>query len=144
VTGHVTVAVDGNPWLAPDATRVDALVTVTGPSAPPPRPADALQVVVVDCSGSMLGDKIEQARAATRAAVAALPDGTLFAVVAGTSRARAVYPAEGAARADARTGPRRPRPCARCGRAAGPASARGWRPCATSRRATPVPSGTPC
>lgn len=103
MTGHVTVEVDGNPWLAPDATRVDALVTVTGPSAPPPRPADVLQIVVVDCSGSMLGDKIEQARAATRAAVAALPDGTLFAVVAGTSRARAVYPAAGAARADART-----------------------------------------
>ena len=103
MTAPVTVAVDANPWLAPDATRVDALVTVTGPGAPPPTPPDVLQVVVVDCSGSMLGDKIEQARTATSTALAALPDGTLFAVVAGTSGARPVYPAEGAARADGRS-----------------------------------------
>lgn len=103
MTAPVTVAVDANPWLAPDATRVDALVTVTGPGEPPPTPPDVLQVVVVDCSGSMLGDKIEQARTATSTAIAALPDGTLFAVVAGTSGARPVYPAEGAARADGQT-----------------------------------------
>ncbi|TCK20988.1 VWA domain-containing protein [Pseudonocardia endophytica] len=98
-----TVEIDRNPWLAPDATRVDVLVTVTGPAGQPETVADVLQVVVVDCSGSMLGDKIERARAATTTALAALPDGTLFAVVAGTSQARPVYPAEGAARADGRT-----------------------------------------
>jgi hypothetical protein len=98
-----TVEIDRSPWLAPDATRVDVLVTVTGPERRAEAAADVLQVVVVDCSGSMLGEKIEQARAATTTALAALPDGTLFAVVAGTSHARPVYPADGAVRADGRT-----------------------------------------
>lgn len=101
----LSVEVDRNPYLHPDGTRVDVLVTVTGPER---RPASGgsvgvLHVIAVDCSGSMLGEKIEQARAATTAAVAALADGTLFAVVAGTSQATPVYPARGAARADGRT-----------------------------------------
>ncbi|MBP2362839.1 MULTISPECIES: zinc ribbon domain-containing protein [Streptomyces] len=62
------------------------------------------QVLVIDCSGSMVYPQ-EKLRAAHQAAVAALrmlPDGTPFAVVRGTESAAVVYPAtETMARADA-------------------------------------------
>ncbi|WP_165956115.1 VWA domain-containing protein [Streptomyces hainanensis] len=67
-----------------------------GPAAIGAAPA-AAEVIVIDCSGSMAspGSKITAAREAGTAAVLALRDGTRFAVVAGTDRARMVYPPEG-------------------------------------------------
>lgn len=52
------------------------------------------EVILVDCSGSMdcPSTKIAAARQATAAAIDVLRDGTLFAVVAGDSTARMVYP----------------------------------------------------
>ena len=41
-----TVQVDQNPYLAPGATRVDAVVTVTATGTG--APADALEIIVVD------------------------------------------------------------------------------------------------
>ena len=96
-----TVQVDQNPYLAPGTTRVDAVVTVTATGAG--APADALEIVVVDVSGSMGGEKIRSARQATAAAIAELRDGVAFAVIAGDHRARQVYPDAGTARADERT-----------------------------------------
>ena len=76
-------------------------------SPSPPRaavaPADALEIIVVDCSGSMAGEKIRSARRATAAAIAELRDGAAFAVIAGDHRAQQVYPDAGTARADGRT-----------------------------------------
>ena len=100
-----TVQADQNPYLAPGATRVDAVVTVTATGAGG-TPADALEIIVVDVSGSMAGEKIRSARQATAAAIAELRDGVAFAVIAGNHRARQVYPDAGTARADERD-PRR-------------------------------------
>ena len=101
VAAPFTVQVDQNPYLAPGTTRVDAVVTVTATGAG--APADALEIVVVDVSGSMAGEKIRAARRATAVAIGELRDGVAFAVIAGDHRARQVYPDFGTARADDRT-----------------------------------------
>jgi VWA domain-containing protein len=56
--------------------------------------SDVVEVVVLDCSASMAAPaaKLEGARTATCRAIDRLPDGTWFAIVAGTSFARLVYP----------------------------------------------------
>jgi hypothetical protein len=98
-----TVEVDQNSYLPVDATRVDAIVTVTaadGAAGPAPA-SEVLEVLVIDCSTSMTGSKIRAARQATVAAIAELRDGVSFAVVAGNHVARQVFPTHGTAVADA-------------------------------------------
>jgi hypothetical protein len=58
------------------------------------RPGDAVEVIMLDCSASMgrPPGNFEGALAAAGKAVDRLPDGTWFAIVAGTSFARVVYP----------------------------------------------------
>jgi hypothetical protein len=96
------VEVDQNPYLAVGAIRVDAVVTVTASGSDAP-PVDALEIVIVDCSGSMAGAKMRHAQQATIAAIAEVRDGASFAVIAGTGTAQQVYPAGGTVRADTRT-----------------------------------------
>jgi hypothetical protein len=94
-----TVEVDQNSYLPVDASRVDAIVTVTaadGAAGPAPA-SEVLEVIVIDCSTSMTGGKIRAARKATAAAIAELRDGVSFAVVAGNHVARQVYPTHGTA-----------------------------------------------
>jgi hypothetical protein len=103
--GAFTVEVDQNSYLPVDATRVDAIVTVTaadGAAGPAPA-AEVLEVIVIDCSTSMTGNKIQAARQATVAAIAELRDGVSFAVVAGNHVTRQVFPTRGTAVADARS-----------------------------------------
>ncbi|MEV4505022.1 VWA domain-containing protein [Streptomyces klenkii] len=59
--------------------------------------ASSAEVVVIDCSGSMSwpSTKIAAARKAAAAAIGVLRDGTRFALVEGTDKARVVYPAAG-------------------------------------------------
>jgi von Willebrand factor type A C-terminal domain/von Willebrand factor type A domain len=107
-----TVDVDQNQYLPEDGREVSAIVTVTagadaaglsGPGSAGGEPGSA-EIVIVDCSGSMEypHTKIAEARAATAAAVDVVRDGVWFAVIAGTDRARPVFPADGSmARADA-------------------------------------------
>lgn len=92
-----------NTYVAAGATRIDAVLTVTAEPVGPPRRVSVAQVLLIDRSGSMEGARIRAARKAASAAVAALPDGTLFAVVGGGSDARNVYPRKGLATADSRT-----------------------------------------
>jgi von Willebrand factor type A C-terminal domain/von Willebrand factor type A domain len=99
---QIAVEVDQNPYLAPGTTRIDAVVTVTA-DAVASAPVDALEIVIVDCSGSMAGSKITYARQATAAAIAEVRDGASFAVIAGNHTAHQVYPRMGTARADAGT-----------------------------------------
>jgi hypothetical protein len=96
-TPGFTIDVFQNEYLPHRAREVNAIVTVTsagsaaGGSA---SPANAAEIIIVDCSGSM-GDpiaKMDQACEATAAAVDAIRDGVAFAVVAGNWRARPVYP----------------------------------------------------
>lgn len=101
-----TAEVFQNEFLAATADVVDAVVTVTaaGGATAGPRRGDAVEVIVIDTSGSMAGDrgrKIVAARTATQAAIDTIDDGVLFAVVSGTQQARIVYPDQvGLARAD--------------------------------------------
>jgi hypothetical protein len=99
---EIAVAVDQNPYLAPGATRVDAVVTVTATGQGGPA-AEALEIIIIDCSGSMAGAKMRSAQQATAAAIAELRDGASFAVIAGNHAAQQVYPDRGTARADDRT-----------------------------------------
>jgi len=98
-----------NEYLAEGAEMVDAVVTVTatGGTAGGRVTGETVEIIVIDTSGSMSGDrgrKIVAAREATKAAIDVLRDGILFAVVGGTEVARTIYPsAIGLARADAAT-----------------------------------------
>ena len=97
-----TVDIDQNPYLPVGGRDVSAIVTVTAdqtgdaPSEVPPDGGSA-EIVIVDCSGSMdyPPAKLAEARAATAAAVDVIRDGTSFAVIAGTSTAWPVSPADG-------------------------------------------------
>ena len=97
-----TVDIDQNPYLPVGGRDVSAIVTVTADetgdaaSEAPPDGGSA-EIVIVDCSGSMdyPAAKLAEARAATAAAVDVIRDGTSFAVIAGTSTAWPVYPADG-------------------------------------------------
>ncbi|QFZ21527.1 VWA domain-containing protein [Saccharothrix syringae] len=98
--------VSQNPYLSPADREVHAALVVTarGRVAPGAEP-EVAQVILVDCSGSMSkpDTKMRAARRATKAAVGALRDGALFAVVEGTERARQVFPERGLAVAGPRT-----------------------------------------
>jgi hypothetical protein len=101
-----TVDVDQNPYLPAGGRDVSAVVTVTaddsatgGPAAGVTRAGDGgnAEIIIIDCSGSMdyPPSKLSEARAATAAAIDVIRDGTWFAVIAGTSTAWSVYPADG-------------------------------------------------
>ncbi|MFD6390874.1 vWA domain-containing protein [Nocardia sp. NPDC055029] len=97
-TEGISIAVDQNEFLAEGASVVDAVLTVTtGPelavaATPPPR----LEILIIDCSGSMGNKrKFENARNATRTALDEIPDGTAFAIIEGTEQARMIYPTKG-------------------------------------------------
>jgi hypothetical protein len=83
-----------NEYLAAGAREVNAIVTVTaaGSESHEQPTARAAEIIVVDCSGSMNGAKIDQAREATAVAIDAIRDGVAFAIVKGTGRAAVVYP----------------------------------------------------
>ncbi len=94
------LAVFQNEYLPAGAREVNAIVTVTctDPVADQvPATGSGAEIIIVDCSGSMVGlGKMDQARAATAAAIDAIDDGVAFALVAGTRRGRQVYPGGGA------------------------------------------------
>jgi hypothetical protein len=101
-----TLTVHQNEYLSVHDRVMRAALVVRALPAPEARRPQAAQVLLVDCSGSMgyPATKMRAARRAADAAIDALRDGSLFAVVAGTGQARPVYPTDGTmARADART-----------------------------------------
>jgi hypothetical protein len=103
-----TVDVFQNEYLPEGAREVNAIVTVTAPDSLPSGAAGAgfagsgggsgrAEIIIIDCSGSMdyPHAKIVQARAATAAAIDVIRDGVAFAVIAGTEKARPVFPNDG-------------------------------------------------
>jgi hypothetical protein len=101
-----TVDIDQNPYLPVGGRDVSAIVTVSADeTGDAPSSADSpngagggsAEIIIVDCSGSMdyPPTKLSEARAATAAAIDVVTDGTSFAVIAGTSTAWPVYPADG-------------------------------------------------
>ena len=97
-----TVDVDHNQYLPEGGRDVSAIATVVSDGTPAAA-ADSepgvgsAEIIIVDCSGSMdvPQAKMAQARAATAAAVDVVRDGVWFAVIAGTSFAKPVYPPAG-------------------------------------------------
>jgi hypothetical protein len=95
-----TVETFQNEFLPAGGCEVNAVITVTSADGPD-RPADAAgaggaaEIIIIDRSGSMSGSKIVEARRAAAAAADVIRDGVGFAVLAGTSTARPVYPADG-------------------------------------------------
>lgn len=105
-----------NEFLPAGAETVDAIVTVRssggsasgGPAAGTGggSSVEAVQMIIIDTSGSMTeegGRKMRAAREATKAAVDTIRDGAHFAVVGGNGGAYMIYPHEGLAVASDRT-----------------------------------------
>jgi hypothetical protein len=104
-----TVDISQNEYLAVGGEDVNAIITVTAPDeglAASAANSDGAEIIIIDCSGSMRSPrtKIEQARAATAAAIDVIRDGVAFAVVAGTEKAVPIFPLDyGLAVADDQT-----------------------------------------
>jgi len=104
-----TVDIAQNEYLPEGGDDVNAIVTVTSPDTGLGAPAGntgGAEIIIIDCSGSMRSPrtKIEQARAATAAAVDVIRDGVAFAVIAGTEKAVPIFPLDyGLAIADDQT-----------------------------------------
>jgi hypothetical protein len=92
-----------NEFLPAGGSEIHAIVTVSSSGAESPSSVDAAQIVIVDASGSMSGQKLESAIQATSAAIDSIRDGVAFGVVAGTDEARVLYPLGGLARVSERT-----------------------------------------
>jgi hypothetical protein len=104
-----TVDISQNEYLPEGGDDVDAIITVMAPDtglAAPTTNSGGAEIIIIDCSGSMRSPrtKIEQARAATAAAVDVIKDGVAFAVIAGTEKAMPIFPLDyGLAIADDQT-----------------------------------------
>ncbi|MDQ1287590.1 MAG: hypothetical protein QG622_1155 [Actinomycetota bacterium] len=84
-----------NEFLPEGGTDVHAVVAVTcaGAGAAGQAPgADVAEIIIVDTSGSMQGDRIGAAKAGAAAAIDQILDGTWFAVIAGTDGATRAFP----------------------------------------------------
>ncbi len=91
-----------NEHLPIGGTDIDAIVTVTCEGAGPSgggwsRPTGTAVAIILDVSGSMAAprSKIRAARKAALAAISALRDGTVFAVIKGSDTAQQLYPESG-------------------------------------------------
>lgn len=99
-----TIDIDATTDLDLDTDRVEALITVASSPGGTPAPAGQIaEILIMDRSLSMKDQrKINEARRAARAAINALPDGALLAIIAGNERAVCVFPpVPGLARIDA-------------------------------------------
>lgn len=91
-------AVHQNLYLREGGREVQAVITVDAGAAvaaedAPPR---AAEVLILDCSGSMgaPAEKMIKAKEAARAAIDELRDGVWFALIAGSARARMLWPTQ--------------------------------------------------
>jgi len=90
-----TCEVFQNEFLPDGGTDVHAVVTVTctgAGEAGQGTGGDAAEIIIVDTSGSMQGDRIVAARAGAAAAIDQIVDGTWFAIIAGTDGASRAFP----------------------------------------------------
>ncbi len=84
-----------NEFLPDGGTDVHAVVSITcsgAGEAGTGTGGDAAEIVIIDTSGSMQGEKIVAARQAAAAALDQILDGTWFAVIAGTDGASRAFP----------------------------------------------------
>jgi hypothetical protein len=84
-----------NEFLSDGATDIHAVVSVTASGTGEAGRAgggEAAEIIIVDTSGSMMDDKIREARTAAAVAVDQILDGTWFAIVSGTHLATRAFP----------------------------------------------------
>jgi hypothetical protein len=89
-----------NEYLPEGGAEVNAVITVTaspgpgGAAGPAGAAPEAVEIIMIDCSGSMEQPptKIHAARQATAKAIDCLRDGVWFAVIRGTGHADMAYP----------------------------------------------------
>jgi hypothetical protein len=84
-----------NEFLPDGTTDVHAIVEITCSGAGEAgrgSDGDAAEIVIIDTSGSMAGEKIRAAQQAAAAAIDQILDGTWFAVVVGTDGADRLFP----------------------------------------------------
>ncbi len=87
-----TSSIFQNEFLAEGTDEVQAVVEVTCSDAGKAGADGAVgEIIMIDASGSMEGDRIAAVRQAAQAAIREIPDGTWFAVIAGTNEARLAY-----------------------------------------------------
>jgi uncharacterized protein YegL len=89
-----------NEFLPEGGTDVHAVVAVTctgAGAAGQSSGSEAAEIIIVDTSGSMQGDRIVAAKAGAQAAIDQILDGTWFAVIAGTDGATRAFPYANAA-----------------------------------------------
>jgi hypothetical protein len=100
---HFNVQVAQNPYMARGADLVHAVVSIVASSGPPPGGPPPLpglsggggrlaEAILLDCSGSMDGEKLRYAKRAVQTAVGLLREDAFFCVVAGNDRARVLTP----------------------------------------------------
>ncbi|MFI9812669.1 VWA domain-containing protein [Saccharothrix variisporea] len=89
-----SLAISQNRYLSTEDDEMHAVLTVTAEGLTAAAAPEVAEVIAIDCSGSMAypPTKIAAAQRATKAAIDALRDGALFAVIEGTHTARVVYP----------------------------------------------------
>jgi hypothetical protein len=96
-TANTVPAQGQGPGKAP-ASAALALTAVSAGSAMDTSPAPSCaEIIIIDCSGSMNTpeSKMNEVLRATAVAVNTLRDGVAFALIAGTERARLLYPDDG-------------------------------------------------
>jgi hypothetical protein len=84
-----------NEFLPDGGTDVHAIVSITCSGAGEAgrgSDGEAAEIVIIDTSGSMAGDKVRAAQQAAAAAIDQILDGTWFAVVVGTDGADRLFP----------------------------------------------------
>ena len=92
---NFTAEVFQNEFLPAGGTDVHAIVTITcaeSGEAGRGTGGEAAEIIIIDTSGSMQGDKIMAARSAASAAVDQVIDGTWFAIIAGSEHATRLFP----------------------------------------------------
>src|ERR671928_156227 len=90
-----TAEVYQNEFLPQGGTDVHAIVTITCTGAGEAgrgEGGDAAEIIILDTSGSMQGDRFANAQQAAAAAIDQILDGTWFAVIAGTDQAARAFP----------------------------------------------------
>jgi von Willebrand factor type A C-terminal domain/von Willebrand factor type A domain len=90
-----TAEIYQNEFLPQGGTDVHAIVTVTCTGAGEAgrgEGGDAAEIVLLDTSGSMQGERFANAQQAAAAAIDQILEGTWFAVIAGTDQAARAFP----------------------------------------------------
>src|SRR5262245_36377090 len=89
-----TIQVAQNQYLAPGARQIHAIVSVTatreGGATATARPL--VEALLIDCSQSMSGERIEHAKAALERTIDLLKEDAWFCVIAGTETAHVAFP----------------------------------------------------